>query len=144
MWTVQGATRGDIESALDIVNEYYENNIQMMDLQETGENEFRFQLRVIDIDKPGHMIASPYEKMRIPTACYHVKRLFFLELPDEAALHTGRHWLKRDENDFTPWLVKGKWDVQSLCECTEKLRSYNHRRRKVIPWLKIKGLKGRR
>jgi len=143
MWTTQGASRGDLESALEIVNEYYAGNIQMMDLRETGEGEFRFQLRTIDTDGPGHMVASLMIKQRIPTACYHAKLIFYLELPDEAALHTGKHWLKRDENGFAPWTIPNKGDVQHLCECEDKLKSYNHKRRPKGLWLKIRGLKGR-
>jgi hypothetical protein len=119
---IQLATRGDIESALYWVNEYFDQNIEFSKFVEASPGYFMVRFRVIDVNKIGHVITRYKPIVRLPTACSHVHRAFFLELPDESEIFDGQHWWKRSEGYF-PVIEKYP------CECEEQVKvAYTPRR----------------
>jgi hypothetical protein len=109
---IQFATRGEIESSLYWVNDYFDQNIEIGKFVERDFDYFIVMLRVIDVNKVGHVVTKFPPLKRLPTACSHVHKAFFLELPDHAEVFNGTHWFKRIDGD---WPLVERYP----CECEE-------------------------
>lgn len=119
---IQFATQGEIESALYWINEYFDQNIYFSKFLEASPGYFMVRLKVLDVNKAGHVVTKYPPITRLPTCCSHVHRVFFLELPDDAEVFDGTHWWKRQDGYFPEY-------NRYPCECEEKIKvTYTPRR----------------
>lgn len=69
------ATKQQLESALDYVNELYDGNVMFRYVEQLSKNRVKFTLRTKDSRGPGSRIG--YTGRRMPCACWHVHGHFF-------------------------------------------------------------------
>lgn len=69
------ATKQQLESALDYVNELYDGNIMFRDMEQVSKNRVKFTLRTRESRSSGSRIS--WNGRHIPCACWHVHGHFF-------------------------------------------------------------------
>ena len=70
----RNCTMGDMERALDSINDKYQGNVEWKTLTQKGKN-IDFTLKVRDSHKPGHR--RGFQGQRSVAACWHVHGDFF-------------------------------------------------------------------
>lgn len=131
---IKNVSEGDIEEVLQLINPYWNDNIEFGTFKEQPYyNGWKATLRVRDVNQVGHSITRPAPwTNKIKTACWHVHFTFFLELPDDAVVFNGKHWIERKEPDqWKPWYESGI-PIELLCECERSRMAYHPRNPKRI------------
>lgn len=128
---IRNVTEKDLEKALEILNQKYDNNITWNSFKQLSSKSFRVTLRVKDYKKAGHRIAYwAYVNgkiKRLPYACWHVHGDFFdilLDIKPDAIIYTsGRYIYKENGKVVGNWV---DWNIGSImypfyyseaCEC---------------------------
>ena len=128
---IRNVTKEDLEKALEILNQKYDNNVTWNRFQQISSRSFRVTLRVKDSKKAGHRIAYwAYVNgkiKRLPYACWHTHGDFFdilLNINPNAVIQVLNRKIYRVGNEIVNNWVD--WNIGSLmyplyyseaCEC---------------------------
>ena len=130
---VRGATREELDKALELVNVKYKGNVCWNRQPEKVGKGFRLTLRVKDSKEPGHRLgcsrglffAHNYDeevkfskRRRLVSACWHVHGDFFGALPPDARIITGRGIVRPGQwPDYDIGSVLNPQMMSEACEC---------------------------
>lgn len=120
---IRGASKAQIETALETANKTFDNNLRFKTFGEIGNDrqgkpKFTVTLTVVNSRKPGSRIS--HMGRRISAACWHAHGVFMDSLPDSATIDTGQ---QRGINPGDAWV---DWNagsqaypasMSSLCDC---------------------------
>jgi len=119
---IVGATKVEIENALNIVNEMFEDNITFKSFTSANQKgtTWNVSLRAVKSDGPGARLA--YSGRRSISACWHVHGYFMDALPSDCKIYSGLYG-KSCRHPGEPWQEQRigsqfmSISMSDLCEC---------------------------
>ena len=114
---VSGASRQDIDAALDRANEQFDGNLQFNRGPDPVGRRFRLTLRVANSKGAGAKLG--FSGRRTVSACWHAHGAFFDALPEDATIRAGEQMIHPGD----PWVDRNIGSMmqplffREACDC---------------------------
>lgn len=122
----KNATIGDLENALQVVNQKYQGNIRFKRLEQNGRG-VNFTLTVNSSREPGHRLGFygiNGKQKRVSAACWHAHGDFFDALftiaPDAVVRSQGDKVITKHQGNWQDWNIGSQMQpmyFSEACEC---------------------------